>query len=106
MPTKPSTHKPFKTTAPRHQVASEQDSKTRKDGTNATGYGYKWQLASKAHLKVNPLCVDCEAMGRVRLAEVVDHIQAHRGDMVMFWDKSNWQSLCTYHHNAKTARGL
>lgn len=25
---------------------------------------------------------------------VVDHVVAHKGDMRLFWDRSNWQPLC------------
>ena len=39
-------------------------------------------------------------------ATVVDHIIPHRGDRKLFWDESNWQSLCERHHNEKTGRGL
>ena len=31
-------------------------------------------------------------------AGVVDHITPHRGDMRLFWDEGNWQSLCNPHH--------
>lgn len=106
MPVKPATHKPARTTARRHMVASEQESKTRKDSTNATGYGYKWQMASKAHLKANPLCVECENKGRITLASEVHHSQAHRGNMAVFWDKSLWQSICHHCHSRLTARGI
>lgn len=37
------------------------------------------------------------------MAEVVDHIQSHKGDMRLFWDESNWQPLCKRHHDIKTA---
>lgn len=36
-------------------------------------------------------------------ATEVDHIKPHRGDMVLFWDESNWQGLCRSHHSRKTA---
>jgi 5-methylcytosine-specific restriction protein A len=37
-------------------------------------------------------------------ATTVDHIRPHRGDYDLMWDESNWQSLCTWHHNVKTAK--
>ena len=106
MPIKPLTHKPIKVKYKRHTVTADYESKTRKDFTNASGYGYKWRLASRAHLKANPLCVECEKSGRAVLAVVVDHRQPHRGDMALFWDKPQWDSLCVHHHNSKTAKGL
>ncbi|WP_314945899.1 hypothetical protein [Bradyrhizobium cosmicum] len=33
-------------------------------------------------------------------AVVVDHVKPHRGDRALFWDKRNWQPLCTHHHNS------
>jgi len=30
---------------------------------------------------------------------VVDHIKPHRNDPVLFWSRTNWQPLCTDHHN-------
>jgi shikimate kinase len=32
------------------------------------------------------------------VATVVDHIKPHRGDQALFWDKNNWQPLCTHCH--------
>jgi 5-methylcytosine-specific restriction enzyme A len=36
------------------------------------------------------------------LAEVVDHIQPHRGDRALMYDPLNLQSLCKQHHDQKT----
>lgn len=66
------------------------------------GYGYKWQQARKKFLRAHPICVRCYAEGKITEATVVDHIVPHRGDMSLFWDKSNWQPLCEHHHNVKT----
>lgn len=64
------------------------------------GYGYKWQKARELYLNENPLCVFCERKGRTTAASVVDHIIAHRGDMVLFWNETNWQSLCKSCHDS------
>ena len=37
-------------------------------------------------------------------ATVVDHIVPHKGDMALFWDKSNWQGLCAHCHNSHKQR--
>ncbi|MCI5096646.1 MAG: HNH endonuclease [Rhodobacteraceae bacterium] len=63
-----------------------------------------WIRASKAFLRRNPLCHDCAELGAVEPATEVDHIQPHRGDVRLFWDRSNWQSLCKPCHSRKTAR--
>jgi 5-methylcytosine-specific restriction protein A len=72
--------------------------------STARGYGYKWQKAREEHLAENPLCVRCEEQGDVTPATVVDHIIPHRGDMTLFWDRKNWQSLCKTHHSSDKQR--
>lgn len=68
------------------------------------GYNYKWQKASKVFLSHNPLCRHCEKEDKIVLATVVDHVIPHKGDMKLFWDIENWQSLCSSCHNRKTAK--
>lgn len=68
------------------------------------GYSYKWQKAREQHLQDQPLCVMCQAQGRVTAASVVDHIVPHRGDQKLFWRRSNWQSLCKTHHSRDKQR--
>jgi 5-methylcytosine-specific restriction protein A len=68
------------------------------------GYDYRWYRESRLYLRNNPLCAECLKENRVTPAEVVDHIKPHRGDLQLFWDVDNWQSLCVAHHNIKTAK--
>lgn len=63
------------------------------------GYGRKWQETSKKYLEVHPRCVRCPAR-----STVADHIKPHRGDMILFWDRTNWQPMCKRCHDSKTAR--
>jgi 5-methylcytosine-specific restriction enzyme A len=60
------------------------------------GYNAAWQRASKAFLRVHPLCADPYKVHgeRAVAAECTDHIKAHKGDMTLFWDPNNWQPLC------------
>jgi 5-methylcytosine-specific restriction protein A len=70
------------------------------------GYGHKWRKAREGFLKQHPLCQcdECqEGKKRVRAATVVDHIVPHKGDMQLFWDKSNWQALADECHRVKSA---
>jgi 5-methylcytosine-specific restriction endonuclease McrA len=46
----------------------------------------------------------CEKINRLTAANVVDHRIPHRGDQALFWDRSNWQSLCAPHHNSTKQR--
>ena len=63
------------------------------------GYGRQWSRARVAHLQKHPLCRMCLMSGHTRAADVVDHIKPHKGDKALFWDSSNWQSLCTSCHS-------
>lgn len=76
----------------------------RTSGRNSDGYGYKWQKARERYLLENPLCVYCERNGKTVVATVVDHIVPHRGDMRIFWDKSQWQALCSPCHSSVKQR--
>ncbi len=71
---------------------------------SSRGYTSKWRWASKAYLIDRPFCVSCAAKGFPHvMATVVDHRIPHRGDMALFWDKGNWQSMCKPCHDRKTA---
>ncbi|OMF01215.1 HNH endonuclease [Paenibacillus amylolyticus] len=68
------------------------------------GYDSQWRKARTGFLKKHPLCSYCWKQGYVQEATVVDHIQPHKGDKGLFWDRNNWQSLCESCHNRKTAK--
>ena len=70
------------------------------------GYDGKWRSARALFLKKNPLCAKCRETGKLTPATVVDHIIPHRGDPVLFWNRSNWQPLCKDCHDHKTGSGL
>jgi 5-methylcytosine-specific restriction enzyme A len=63
------------------------------------GYGARWRKARSYYLSKNLICVRCGG-----IATVVDHIKAHKGDMNLFWDTNNWQSLCKTCHDRKTVK--
>lgn len=67
------------------------------------GYSSAWVKAREAFLRVHPLCAEHERKQQLAAASVVDHIKPHKGDKDLFWDRSNWQSLCKPCHDAKTA---
>ncbi|TCB18990.1 HNH endonuclease [Acinetobacter sp. ANC 5045] len=78
--------------------------KDRERGTaHQRGYDARWSKAREQFLAEHPLCVECRKKNYINPATVVDHIIPHKGDKVLFWDKTNWQSLCETHHNIKTA---
>jgi 5-methylcytosine-specific restriction protein A len=63
------------------------------------GYDRQWQKASSLFKRQYPLCLGCEAIGRVAPTEVVDHVVPHKGDRELFWDQSRWQPACKWHHD-------
>lgn len=67
------------------------------------GYGRAWERASKDYLREHPLCEPCLAQDITEQADCVDHKIPHRGDMVLFWKRSNWQSMSKTCHDRKTA---
>ncbi|RCS25946.1 HNH endonuclease [Phyllobacterium salinisoli] len=64
------------------------------------GYTAEWERESKAFLAANPACRRCGVP-----AALVDHIQPHKGNQRLFWNRSNWQPLCRpCHSGAKQAQ--
>jgi 5-methylcytosine-specific restriction protein A len=49
----------------------------------------------------HPLCARCREP-----ATILDHIRPHRGVVALFWDQTNWQTLCARCHGRKTALEL
>jgi len=80
-------------------VARDKARKARFDeqrpSARARGYDTKWDKARKTYLVAHPRCARCGAP-----ATVVDHVTPHRGDMKLFWQRSNWQPLCTRCHSS------
>lgn len=108
----------------RMKVVSTDSWRAGKESSTARGYGYKWQQARAAYLVKHPFCayclrdagisynqdsveigLACMASGAgLPYAHLVDHIEPHRGDMELFWDSNNWQSLCRTHHSRDKQR--
>lgn len=53
----------------------------------------------------NPICIDCERVGKVKGAEHIHHVAklADRPDLKYEW--SNLMALCERCHNIRTAKG-
>lgn len=81
----------------REQRAREYDD--RRGSASERGYDWRWHKASRAYLAEHPLCVMCEARGETSAATVVDHVIPHKGDALLFWDRTNWQGLCVTDHS-------
>lgn len=88
---------------PKHEAMHVQATDAKRGSASSRGYNRKWQKARATYLAREPLCVKCKCEGVMRAATVVDHIIPHKNDQDLFWDTSNWQSLCKPHHDRKTA---
>lgn len=97
--------------------------RTDKQSSTQRGYGYKWQQARAEYLAQHPFCAYCLRDAGIAtqdmdvvvgecarknipspFASLVDHIEPHRGDMKLFWNRRNWQPLCDTHHSSDKQR--
>lgn len=101
MPLRPPTFRP-KGQRSRRQVNAEYDA--RRGSSRKRGYDTEWDKASAAFKQAHPLCLGCQAIGRIEAASVTDHIVPHRGDNALFWDPGNWQPACGWHHDVVKQR--
>lgn len=58
-----------------------------------------WQAARAAHLARYPLCDLCQQRGLLAAANVVNHRIPHKGDLALFRDPLNLQSVCRACHD-------
>ena len=64
----------------------------------------RWRKLRLSFLKRNPLCVMCKKDGKVKEANVVDHIWPHKGDYALFWMMDNHQAICKECHDSTKRR--
>lgn len=95
MPTMPPTHR---VAAQGKQSTRYKDEYQRRGTRQAQGYTNAWLRAAELFKKAHPLCAMCMKKGKYTPVFCVDHIVPHRGDSTLFWDESNWQSLCNPCH--------
>ncbi|MBC2884326.1 ATP-binding protein [Ochrobactrum sp. CM-21-5] len=92
----------------RARVTARQKANDEQRGSSASrGYTKEWWRESHAFLKSlgSPLC----ACGCGQPANMVDHIIAPKGNMALFWDRTNWQpynQLCNRRKNIKHEGGF
>jgi 5-methylcytosine-specific restriction endonuclease McrA len=80
-------------------LQADRERKARFDAKRPTarqrGYTAEWTTAAKAFLAVYSSCRRCG-----RPATLVDHIEPHKGNQVLFWKRANWQPLCVPCHSS------
>lgn len=74
----------------------------RRGSASSRGYNTTWRKYRIMYLHAHPLCSECLSHGITTMATVVDHIIAHKGNVDLFWDSNNHQSLCKKCHDIKT----
>lgn len=74
----------------------------RRPSAAARGYDAEWRRESAEFLArpENRFC----ACGCGRVANMVDHIRAHKGNRALFWDRSNWQPMALGCNSRKAVR--
>jgi len=88
---------------PQHIALKYKEEDKNRLSSTKRGYDNRWRKARLGFLRAHPLCEECLKEGIIVEATVVDHIIPHEGVPSLFWDESNWQSLCKMHHDIKTA---
>lgn len=63
-----------------------------------------WARLRKKQLRLFPLCKFCKKAGIVKAANTVDHKIPHKGNMELFFDINNLQSLCKECHSSTKQR--
>jgi 5-methylcytosine-specific restriction protein A len=64
----------------------------------------RWRRERKIYLARQPFCVMCLKHGMKVFGTIVDHIVPHRGDVELFFDVNNRQTLCAKHHSGAKQR--
>lgn len=103
MPIRPPVHRPAGSRRAAVQLAA-QYARTPERVARQQLYDWHWRKYSQRRLTEHPYCVRCYRLGRLRLAVVTDHIKPHKGDLELFRDPENHQSLCKRCHDSKTRR--
>ncbi|HEX5935972.1 MAG TPA: HNH endonuclease signature motif containing protein [Pseudorhizobium sp.] len=63
-----------------------------------------WKRLRQHQLTMEPLCRFCLEVEDVTEADTVDHVEPHRGQLDLFYDPDNLQSLCRSCHDGRKRR--
>ncbi|NUN51833.1 MAG: HNH endonuclease [Planctomycetaceae bacterium] len=88
----------------RHRAEKDRALDERRDPRIVRLYRSKrWLILRREVLAAQPTCLSCREEGIVSRATEVDHVTPHRGNLQLFFERSNLQGLCKRHHGSKTA---
>lgn len=96
MPTMPPTFRPAGNLSRRESNRSHD---ARRGSARDRGYDGRWDKASRGHRRNHPLCAYCALVDEVKAADLVDHLYPHKGDQVLFWNRTYWVSSCSTCHD-------
>ncbi|WP_416058417.1 HNH endonuclease signature motif containing protein [Stenotrophomonas maltophilia] len=96
MPVRPPKHRPHGRAGAAFAPPARNRQADRALPTNST----PWLRLRAKVLAASPLCVSCQALGRIKPATHVDHVDGDSRNNEL----ANLQGLCAQCHNAKTAR--
>lgn len=63
-----------------------------------------WRRRRRLWLQHQPFCQECQKQSRLVFGNVVDHVIPHKGDLSLFWDIDNLQTLCSACHGVKSEK--
>ncbi len=82
------------------QAVQDRARKARHDrkrpNARARGYTRQWENARAEYLRAHPYCQH-KACGRP--ATIVHHVIPHKGNMRLFWERTNWMPVCKACHD-------
>ena len=76
----------------------------RRDASDSFYKTKAWVSFRRLVLMESPLCVECERVGRVTAAVILDHIKPLKTHPGLALERSNVRPLCRHCHNAIGAR--
>jgi 5-methylcytosine-specific restriction endonuclease McrA len=84
------------------QIAKRAAFEKKRPSARQRGYDSKWEKARAAYLAKpeNKYC----ACGCGRLADMIDHKVAPKGDMKLFWNVRNWQAYASICNKRKAIK--
>lgn len=75
-----------------------------RESAASRGYDRAWRRLASAVLARHPLCARCAGLGRVRPADLVDHVEPVRARPDLRLDAENLQPLCAPCHDGPKRR--
>lgn len=99
MPSLPPVHRSDGLRPEQVQRNRKRDHDQRRGSARQRGYTAEWDRYALAFIAEHPLCCGCQAVGWIEPTTCVDHIEPASRAPDRFWDKTNHQPSCGWHHD-------